>query len=479
MSVSVTIGGTTVNRVSSVQYGQGDEETLGTATVEAANTAANRSVGYGDEVRIQRDGTTEFVGVLEEKPSGGGRNLLVEFKARDKRAALHYEEVHRPFYEQDSGQVIRETVKNQTRPRNPVDVFLGDDLTDWSSDVDVFQLADIPDQSLYDRGTDLLFLYFKKEATGSYQATLDPIPSNAAGDKSLLWFETRYLFNNAGGYFTGEVELRDEGGTSYVWDLEIPGGNDFQNVRYKAQEATSDGSELSGSNKLQYRIDIEGVLPEPRAAVLDFGRTRPFDLVSRDPPVNAPASKVLDSGREITRRFDQTILEVVQELSVEEGAVSYVDTSDDLHYEPAGDSAAPVSIDYSSTRVVDASFDRDSTGIVNRVRVQGAGDLQITLLSSGSIAFYGVAPRDKPLVQTNIQNEEELRDYGEGFLNQNAWDDSAFSFTIADAAYRAVTVGQEIDVTWPPEELNGTFIVTGKDVKDGGKVELSFTGSEA
>jgi hypothetical protein len=479
MSVSVTIGGTSVSRVASVSYGQGDESELGTATVEAANTASNRSFGYGEEVIIQRDGTTEFVGVLEEKPSGGGRNLLVEFKARDKRASLHYEEVHRPFYEQDSGQVIRETVENQTRPRNPVDVFLGDDLTDWTSDIDVFQLADIPEQSLYNRGSDLLFLYFKKESTGSYQATLDPIPSNAAGNRSLLWFETRYLFNNAGGYFTGEVELVDDSGVSYVWDLEIPDGNPFQKVRYKAQEATSDGSELSGSNKLQFRFDIQGNLPEPRAGVIDFGRARPFDLVSRDAGVNAPSSKVLDSGREITRRFDQTILEVIQKLSVEDGATSFVDTSDDLHYEPAGDSAAPVSIDYSSTRVTDASFDRDSTDIVNRVRVQGANDLQLTLQSSGSIAFYGVAPRDKPLVVKSIQNEEELRDYGEGFLDENAWNDSAFSFTIADAAYRAVTVGQEIDVSWSPEDIDGTFVVSGKDVKDGGKVELSFTGSEA
>jgi len=479
MSVSVTIGGQTIDRVSAVSYGQGDEETLGTATVSAANTAANRSVGYGEEVIIQRDGTTEFVGVLEEKPSAGGRNLLVEFKARDKRAALHYEEVHRPFYEQDSGQVIREAVEEQTRPRNASTVFSGDDLSNWSADVDTFQLADIPEQALYERGTDLLFLYWKEEATGSYSATFDGVPASAVGNRSLLWFESRYLFNNAGGYFTGEVELVDDSGISYVWDLPIPDGANFQKTRLPAEEASSDRAELSGSNRLEFRIEVKGNLPEPRAAVLDFGRARPFDLVSRDTDINAPSSTVLDSGREITRRFDQTILEVTQKLSVEDGATSFVDTDDDLHYEPAGDTAAPVSIDYASTRVVDASFNRDSTDIVNRVRVQGAGDLEITLQSSGSIAFYGVAPRDKPLVEKSIQNRQELRDYGEGFLNENAWSDSAFSFTIADAAYRAVTVGQEIDVNWSPQDVNGTFVVSDKQVKDGGKVELSFTGSEA
>jgi hypothetical protein len=479
MSVSVTIGGVTVDRVSDVTYGQKDEGSLGTATVVAANTAANRGFSYGDEVIIQRDSTTEFVGVLEQKPAAGGRNLMVELKARDKRAALHYEEIHRPFYETDTGEIIREAIDNKIQPRSPVDMFLGNDLSNWTSDVPTFQLADIPSQALSNRGTDLLFLYWSGEASGSFTATLDPPLSTGIGSKALLWYETRYLFNNAGGYFTGEVEVRDDGGNSYVWDLPIPGGSEFQKQRFKAEEASSENAQLSGSNKIQYRITIQGNLPEPRAGVIDFGRARPFEVTSRSIGIDAPSTTVRDSGREITRRFDKTILEVIRDLSVEDGATSYVDPNDDLHYEPSGGATAPVSIDYASTRVVDASFNRDSTDIVNRVRVQGAGDLQISLQSSGSISFYGVAPRDKPLVNKEIQNRDELRAYGEGFLDENAWDDSAFEFTIADSAYRAVSVGEEIPVSWSPQDVSGTFTVSSVEITDAGKVTLKFTGSEA
>jgi hypothetical protein len=479
MSVTVTIGGSSVNRVTSVNYAGKDEEELGTATVEAANTSANRAFDYGEEVVIQRGGTTEFVGVLEKKPAAGGRNLSIELIARDKRAALHYEEVHRPFYEQDSGAVVREAVSQRTKPRNPVVVFDGDSEGSWSSSVPNFRAADIPSQKLYERGGDVLVAYFREEDSGTYRATLDPIPSNAAPSKALLWFETRFMFNNAGDYFRGEIELRDDGGTSYVWDMDIPDTGEAVTRRYPAEEAASDGAELSGSNTLEFRFEIDGNLPEPRAGYLDFGRTRPFGLVSRDAEVSAPSSTVLDSGRDITRRFDLTMMELVQKLSVEDGATSFVDTNDRLHYEPAGDESAPEAIDYASTRVVDAEFHRDSTDIVNRVTVQGAGDRQVQLQSSGSIAFYGVAPRDKPLVEKEIQNRGELVAYGEGFLNDNAWTDTAMSFTIADAAYRAIEIGQEIDISWPAQNINGTFVVSSKEVGEAGKVTIGVTGSEA
>lgn len=477
MTVSVTIGGSNVDRVIDVTYGQKDEEAIGTAQVTAANTAGNRTFNYGEEVVVSRDGSEEFVGVLEKKPSTQS-GLTVEFEALDKRVALQYEEVHRPFYNQDTGAIIREAVSERTEPRNPVTLFNGSDLNDLSADADIFELANIPSQRLYERGSDLLFLYWREESSGTFTLTYDAVPTNAAPDRRLLWVETRYLFNNAGGYFQGDLELRDHGGNNYVWDLKTPEGANFQTVRYRTEDATTDDAELTSDGTLQFRIEIRGNIPEPRAAVIDYARTRPFDLQNRGSPVDAPATTVQDSDREITRRFDSTILELIEQLSVEDGAVSFIDENDDLHYEPAGDQNAPVSIDYASTRVVDASFDRDATDIINKVTVQGDGDLQAQVESPASIQFYGVSPREKPLVDKSIQTREDLLAFGKGFLSENAWDDSAFEFTVADRAYRDARVGQAIDVTWPPEDVDGSFIISSKDADGAGRVTLSFTGSE-
>ena len=477
MSFTVTVGGTTVDGLFEVEFSGADEEKLGTAEVQVKNSASNRAFEFGEEMIIQRDGETVWTGYLEKKPPTGSRNLKLNLTARDKREELQFVEVHRPWFETDSGTVVQEMVDTEVQPRSPVRVHTGDDLSNWDSDIPTFELADLTGVSFQNYGDDLLFLYWGEGASGSYSATFDGVPANAVDDAEILWFETRYLFNNAGAFFSAEVELRDASGNSMVWDLPVPDGVEFQKVRLPLEEATTTGAELSGSLELEYRVEISGSLPEARAGLIDYGRTRPFGTSSRDTGLSTV--DVQASGRDITRRFDASVFEAIAQLAVEDGATSFVDAADDLHYEPSGDTDSPESITYSSTRVVEIDPNRDATDITNKVVVQGAGDLQVPLKSSASIEFYGVSARERPLVNKEIQNEGELRDFGEGYLNEEAWNDTDITFTVADPSFKNVRVGQSLFVDWPPEDLNGFFTVSEVRTDTAGRVEIGVTGSSS
>lgn len=472
---TVTIGGASVTDLLDVSHsGEGASE-LGTAVVEVPNTQANRGAyAYGDEVRISRGGTVEWTGFVSGKPSRNG-GLALTVTARDKRAALHNSEVHRPFYDMDAGEIVREAVQYRVDPRSPKLVFDGSALGDASASTPVFELANLPSVDLAEYGSDLWFLLWEEGASGTDTVTYDAVPSKAAPAGRLLWVETRFLVNNAGGHVSGELELRDHGGNSYVWDLAIPQGAQVVTRRFPVEEASADGL-LSGDGDLAFRFEIAGSLPERRAAVIDYVRTRPFGLTPRETVLDVAA--VEDADRRVTRRFDTSVLELIDQLATEDAAVSYV-SDDRLHYRPTGSVSAPVSVSYTSTRVTDATVSRDATGIVNQVTVQGADGLQKTLRSSASIEYYGVSEREKPLIDTSIQSEADLLAWGEGYLNTHAWRDTDFAFTVADPSFRAVEVGQSMFVEWPPEGLSGLWTVSKVETNAAGFVTVSLTGSGA
>jgi hypothetical protein len=469
---TATVGGTNVDGVVTVDYGGENEGKLGVAEIECKNVSTNRNFSYGDEVLIFRDGSEDFEGLLTGKPAGGTRNLTVVLKARDKRSGLHDSEVHRPFYDMDSGAAIREAVEKQTSPRDPRPLFVGNDLSAFSSDVPIMEKADLPEQELQERGKDLVFLYWKEGEGGTYEVTFDDVPLSV-DDGTLLWFETRYLFNNRGDFFSVEVELRDHAGNNYVWDLSLGGVNEPKKERLNAETADPNG-ELTSDGTLQYRIDIDGALPEPRAAVLDFARVRAFALQNRGTSLSTGG--VQNTGRDIVRRFDSSIMEMISGLSTEDGATSFVE-DDVLYYEPAGDTNAPVDIDEATTRVLSVDVDRSSADIVNKVVAQGAGDLQKEYRSSSSIEFYGRGvPKEEPLVDNQIQNEDELDDLAKGYLSENAWEDTAASFTVVGPDFQNVRVGQAINVSWTPDAISGTFVVSSVESDDAGRITIGITG---
>jgi len=484
----VEVDGTQATNLIDVTYDRTEGGDVGQAVITVMNSDANRTLfASGADVVIKREdpsnpGTYEddWVGEVIGTPSNANRrNATLEVEAETRSGQLEYGKVGRPFIETDTGAIVREAVNKQVEPEtSPVFVTTGSSVSDWSSDANVFELGEISEKSLNEFGSDVLYADFKEGEGGEWYLRNTSLGTTIVPGRRLLKVEMRILVNNRGNVFDAELEVRDHDGVNYTWNVPVPGYAGFETYELEPEDATYGSGSLSTDGSVELRVSTDGGLPEDRALALDMIRTTPFSLNSRN--VSISTAGVEETGRIRTRRIDGSILDVAQILATEDGAVVYVDNDDVLHYETAGDVAVDPSLnitDDGSTSVVDADVDRDYD-VRNRVTVQGADDLQATFEDTGSIGFYNTkAPKEEPITDTSIRTKEGLEDRARGFLVENAWEDTAMSFTIADAAYRDVTVGKAIDVTWGPEDVDGTFIVSNVETTDEGYVSVGLTGN--
>ena len=455
-----------------------DEEQLGRARILVGNTPGNRAIASGDEVEIFKNGGRVFNGNVTKKPSRGDNNEELEVVAGDRRVELQYHEAHRPFYNMDSGELIREAIQYEAQPVNSVTILRGDESgSNWDHNIPVFELANFSRKRYREHGSNLVFAGWREGASGTYRATFSGVPSRGIpGDAQIQRLRTRILANNRGDQIRGEVELVDNAGNNYVWDLPQLSTN-FEEYELRAEDARTSagiGTTASGTGVLEYRFRLKGDLSEARAVLIDHAETLPFVLESRD--ANITVDNVQDTGRKITRRYDASIMEILNELAEEEGFISWVDEEDDLHFEPFGQTTADKEISYTATPVTDVAINRDYDRIVNKLTVQGSGSVQVTVRDNASIQFYGLSAREDQLVDKEIQTNAEARRRGEAVLDDEAWHDTALEFEIADTTFDEVRVGETMFIDWPPEDVQGTYAVSGKETTDAGLVTLSFTG---
>jgi hypothetical protein len=474
VSYDVTIGGTQVENLFEITSGRSETKKVGMATIVASNTATNRSFNAGAEVIIRKNGNTEFTGVLMEDPTAGRDDPKIELKAWSKKAELKFEQVNRTFYDKDTGQIIRNAINEESYALNEDDLHRGSSLSGWSSETPVFETAGISSQELQERGYDLIFCGWREGANGEYTVTYDVDSGDLVGDGQLLQLKTRVLVADQGGQFTLDVELRDNFGNQYLWEDLNTRGSDFQTHELNAEDATPDG-ELSSDATLQYRFNIKGDLPEPRAAAIDYAAATFY--ATNDRGADISPTDVQSTGNSIVRHFDGNILNLITKLETEDDYISWVDENDVLHYAAAGDRTSAKTIDYSSTPVTKAKFNRDYSRIKNKVTVQGSGNIQVVLRDDASIKFYGVSARHEPLTDPDIETRDAAIKRGRGFLKKNAWNDTAMEFEIADASFAQVQVGEAIQVDWPPENINSEFVVTDVEPKDRGFVTLKVSGN--
>jgi len=491
----VDVDGTTASRVVDVDYENTEGGDIGQANITVGNTASNRTLfapGALVEVYYEdpsspgsfvKDWTGEVIG----NPSNQSkRNLTLEVEAETKIAQIEYGKVNRPFVEMDSGAIVREAVEKTVEPyTRPQYIHKGDDLANWSSNATYFELSAINSKGLNEYGSDVFFVGMKEDQSGTFRVTYDDVAFGEAPGRRILKAETRLLVNNDGNVFEGEVELRDHDGISYVWELDLPGFGGFTTFELPTEDAVSIGSDvgdLDGSGELEYRFEVKGGLPEDRAIAIDMFRTVPFGLEDRNTGLST--SGVEDTGRTETRRFESaSILEVATTIASEDGAVVYVDDTDTLVFESAGDTRVDPSLDLvddDNPPVVDIQVDRDFD-VRNRVTIQGKGDLQETFEDASSIDFYGggnATPKQEPIVDKSLRTQDQLEARARGFLRDNAWEDSAIVFTVGSAKWRDVTVGNAIEVKWDSEDIaRDTFVIDSVGSTPEGYVTIGLSGN--
>jgi hypothetical protein len=479
----ITVGGVTLNQIFDVQYDNGESKKLGEATIVCGNNINNRSVESGDEVEIVKNGETDFKGYVTGKPTkAGATKTEIEIKVVDKRAELKYQQVNRVFYQEDTGDIIRKVLDEKLVPYTLDSenygnfIHKGESKDNGSTDIPKFSLAEIVSVSLEEVGNGFLFFGWPAGSSNSpYHITVDNLPDRTIpGDGKLDTFYTRMVLNNKGDMFTVEIDLRDEFGNNYIWNPELP-ESEFKTYELKAEEAVSEssiGEKVTTDGTLQYRFNIDGSVPDSRGLGIDFSSTIPFSTTSRETDLS-PAG-VQQSGNVITRRIERSAFEMIKEFSTEDEFIFYVDMNDILYYEPPGQNEG-LDIDYNNTTVVDASFDRDYKDITNRVTVQGDEDIRVTVEDSSSVNFYGISSREEPIIDKAIQTEKEAKRRGEGYLKENAWDDEALEFVIANSDYQTLSLGDNVYVNWPPESITGTYTVSNVETNKEGLVTINLT----
>lgn len=488
VNFKVEVGGTPATDVIDVEYDRTEGADVSQATVKVLNSSANRSLfESGSDVIIKREDVDnpgvfdkEWSGEVAGTPSNASqRNVTLSVECESKGGQLEYGKVGRPFIQVDSGDAVRQAVEKVVEPEtSPVFVTTGSDTGPWSSNANIFELADINSKGLNDFGSDLLYADFSEGEEGTWYIRNTSVGSTVLPGRRLLKVEMRALINNRGNVFEAELEVRDHDGVNYVWSIDVPGFAGFQTYEFTPEDAEYGGGELTTDGSIELRVSNTGGLPEDRALVVDMIRTTPFRLNDRSTSVSASA--VESTGRTITRRLEGSILQVANQLATEDGASVFIDPDDVLHYETAGDTSVPAGLnitDDGSVPVVDVDVDRDFD-VRNRVTVQGKDNLQATFEDSSSIAFYNTeAPKEEPITDTSIRTKSGLEERARGYLNENAWEDTAMSFTIADGSFKDVDVGQAIDITWADEDVDGTYIVSSVSTTPEGYVVIGATGN--
>lgn len=472
VNYNVTVGGEQLQNVYEVSTETSTREKIGKAIIVGADGDVS-GFNSGDRVVVEKNNRVEFTGFLISTPRKGRNDPEIEIEAWSRKSQLKFEDVKRTFYDMDTGEIIRRAISEQSYNLDARTLHKGSSTSGWESDVPVFELAKLRTQDLQERGSDLIFCGFREGSNGDYYARFDVPSSDLPTPKGLIRLTTRIMANTRGGQFDIAIELCDSDGTQYVWNGLSLRGEGFETYELNAQEASPNG-EVTEPNTLEYRFNIKADLPDPRALLIDYATATSYAVEERDTELDVFG--VQDTGNRIIRRFDGNVLELVTDLELEDDFISYIDEDAVVHYEPLGDTQAPKQIDYDTTPVTEASFNRDYSRIKNKVTVQGAGDIQVTLREEASIRFYGISPRHEPVTDTEIQSRQDAIKRGQGYLRENAWDDTALEFEVADASFADVRVGQSMLVRWPPENIDREWVVTDVSTADRGFVKIALSG---
>jgi len=453
----VEIDGTEPTNIIDVKYEKPSGDSIGTAETVVANSSSNRSLAVsGADVEIFEGGDKQWSGEIIGKPSNQQmRNLTLTIEAETLAGQAEHGKVNRPFIELSRAEILRRAInkeiENYTTSRK---ISFADDTSNWSSESDIFELTN-DSSGINNFGRDTIFVGILEGESGSYEVTFDNVPSEAAPGRRIYEFETRMVVNNRGNVFDVYVELVDGDGIGYEWEIPIRGIATWRTYQFDVEDAKITTGNTP--HTLRYRFEVQGTLPEHRAAAIDMARATPFTVNDRN---TALTYVIDDTDDQITRTVNESILSLADSLAIEAGATVFADENNRLIFESAGDEGALYEIrDDSGTQVVDVTVDRDFD-VTNVVTIQGRDDLQATYEDTASVEFYNEqAPRSEPINDGSLRTREQLAARARGYLNDNAWQDSAITFVLAGSVWRNVQVGQSVLIDWPKEDISGTFAI--------------------
>lgn len=476
----VEVDGIEATDIIDISFGKETGDSIGTAELTVSNTdVARAQFRSGSDVVIYEqspDGTFEasWSGEVIGTPSNvSRRNMTLEIEAETKTAQLEYAKINRPFIERTSSEMVELAVSETVAPTaQTVQVTDGSSLDGVSSNGDNFEFLDTG-SDIVRFGDNAIYADVNRNHEGDLYVEFD-VPVDAIPERRILKAKPRLVVNNGGGIFDVTLTAVDAGGIQYKWDIAADGAGEYLDADYPVEEADITTGATPGTVRLT--LSNTKPIPESRAVAIDAIEFATFRTDTRDIGIEVVAE---DTEFRSTKRIDKSILELVSELSEEEGYENYVSTDDTLRFEPVGIENAPVEIDENDPEsgIVDIEVDRDFD-VRNRVTIQGRGDLQASFEDAASIQFYNVnSPKEEAIDAPSLRTREQLRRRARGYLNENAWDDTAITIKAIGSKYRDVKRGQAIPITVPSEDVEGTFVVSSTGRTNEGYTTIGVSGN--
>ena len=303
---SVTIAGSPVEQVVSVEATKHNETQLDRAVVEAVDTGSNRGFAPDEPVSVSFDGAT-FNGDVTGQPSQSGGRL--SFIAHGELLAAKHNQVYRVFYNEETSDAVQSLATERSEQLAKTLIHTADTPGDWDSTAPVAEPYGGNRVGLYNFGTDLLFIGAREGYSNELRTTYQSVPS-AAIEAGIFELRTRLILTDLASVWDLVIELKTPDGTSYRWEPEIRQGAHTYVLR--AEEAEPEDSGLS-AGQLRYRLIPSGIIAEPVGMLIDHAATIPFRLQPRTDPI--PIDDIQPSDRTITRRIDASVGRAISELA--------------------------------------------------------------------------------------------------------------------------------------------------------------------
>jgi hypothetical protein len=410
------------------------------------------NLSLNEEITIKENGTPVFKGDITKIPTEDRKGTKTIRIYGDFAKLFDFQSNGRVFFEEDSGTVIDNLIQEDIEIKNRNVLFDGSSLTNVSTtNFDYVELGDFRQIHPSDFGGDVVVCGLQQGKAGDYSVTISNVEIS---NDELLKLGVRFVLNNISNEFDLEIEYR-ENGKNYNWflpDADRVIDIDLNPAQASPEPKIVDQNQLSTNGKIQFRLQSTKLIGR-RAIGIDGITAISANIVNRNVPFSTV--DIPQTGRTITRKFQENVSEVLFELSREEQGNIITTPDGTVKLKEAYSNQSGLEIT-DSTDVFDFYRDADLNAVVNRVVVEGDG-FTIARKEPNSIQFYDTTNTES-IRDPSIKNKSDAEDKAEEFLRENAFVDTQLEVILPPIEYwKQAEIGDQIRVN--RDGIKGDFLI--------------------
>lgn len=466
MSYKLEINNKSTTDILEISYNSRTGSDSEVAKITIPETSTTESFSLGDDAKLYENGNIIFRGTYEGHKQSDDKGFI-DLKIDGYKQYLSNQRVNRLFIREDTGDIIKSAINKKSSHKDKRVVYQGNSTTNVSTtNTEYFELLDA-DSSKYSKIGDNMVWQGWEKGTSSVTDTvtisnitdlkdgidnlqiriIDNISIQANVKIKLYAYSTEFIFN---------LDNSENRGNIYTF---YPG---------KAEEINSSNR----NGEIDIEVEINGEIQEGRAIGIDYIALTPYILEDRN--INIDTSGINTTGRTISRRFDSSLNDLIEQLEKEDNYDFTVNEKKAVYRPSSKDKVTDMSIIKGSTDIVSVSENTDIQDVKNNVQIQAQKDKNINMKNPSSTEEYGNQERNETRVNTNIRTEQEAKSAAQGELKKTAFNKSTYTFSIMNDKYESLIeeVGNRIEVQY--EDLNGFYKIINVNTSDERIVEVTI-----